>query len=702
MPQQETPERQRFGVRVPERAPAALAAAAVAARVCHTGQVTVRVGPDVSPAGVSVALTDGGQEAMGRLAAAIDACSRHDTIRLEVHCDSCREGAIGHPPCRLELPPVHEDGQPVVVHGCGETFTRWGPERIRTVVERLGTTPEAGLDHVVVAGEEERRMLLGLGRARVDRPAAPLHELIVRAAERHPSRVAVTDRGASLTYAELLAQAHALADRLRAEGVCRGDVVGVSAWRCLELPGVLLGVLLAGGAYLPLGPEVPTARTSAMVDTAGTRIVVCAEDAAQKVRQAAPDTTLLALTGQRLSGASSAGPVRGPAAGPLARPDDPAYVLFTSGSTGRPKGVVVPHGAIVNRLLWMQDHFRLDSSDVVLQKTPSDFDVSVWEFFWPLLAGARLAMAPPLAHLDPEEMAETVIREEVTVAHFVPCVLEQFLREPRAGDCIGLRRVVCSGEVLPPTLANRTASVLGVTVHNLYGPTEAAVDVTAWDCRAPEPGPAVPIGAPIDNVSAYVLAPTGEPVPFGAVGELHLAGVCLASGYAGAPDLTRERFVPDPVAAEAGGRMYRTGDLVRWSPSGRSADGRAVLDYRGRMDQQIKIHGVRIEAGEVEHVLDQHPKVHASAVVKIETEGGDRLVGCLVAAPDGPPGRAELRRHALTLLPPAMVPNRFAVLERFPMTHTGKIDRSRLRELARRGGAGTSGGSSSPALEPLR
>ncbi|MEU4486572.1 amino acid adenylation domain-containing protein [Streptomyces purpurascens] len=687
MTQHEVIEAQRVTVEAPDRASAALAAAVVAARVCHTGHVTVEVGSDTSGEGTSVPLADGGHQAVTRLAEAIGERCRRGTVRLDVHCDSCREGAADHRPCRLELPDSGKDGLPTVVHGCGGTFTRWAPERTRTLLERLVATPEAGLDHLVVAGAEERRMLLSLGGARVARPPSSLHDLIVRTAELHPSRVAVTAGDESLTYTELLVQARAFADRLRAEGVRRGDVIGVSTWRSVELPGVLLGILLAGGAYLPLSPEAPPARLRTMIETAGARIVVCAEEAAGKVRQAAPDVTSLTLSGVRLSGPPSAGPVPRAAGELRARSDDPAYVLFTSGSTGRPKGVVVPHGAIVNRLLWMQDHLRLDGSDIVLQKTPFDFDVSVWEFFWPLLVGARLAMAPPLAHLDPEEMAETLIREEVTVAHFVPCVLEQFLREPRAGECTRLRRVVCSGEVLPPALANRAASTLGAGVHNLYGPTEAAVDVTAWDCRTPEPGPAVPIGGPIDNVSAYVLTPNGEPAPFGAVGELHLAGACLASGYAGAPDLTRERFVPDPFATGPGARMYRTGDLVRWSTAVSSADGRAVLDYHGRMDQQIKIHGVRIEAGEVEHVLDQHPKVRASAVVKTEGPGGDRLVACLVVDPADPPGRAELRRHALDRLTPAMVPTRFTVLDRFPMTASGKIDRSRLRELGRQGGS---------------
>ncbi|MFI9174635.1 amino acid adenylation domain-containing protein [Streptomyces lincolnensis] len=694
--QQESGE-QRFTVRAPDRTSAALATALVAARVCHTGEATVRIGADASPShdGTSLALAEGGRDTITALARAVAEYSAYGTLHLDVHCDSCRDGSGDHRPGRLALPPGAQAGPHTVVHDCGGTFTRWGPERTRTVLERLATFPEDGLDRLVVAGAEERRMLLTLGGARVARPATPLHELIAQAADRHPSRVAVTADGESLTYGELLARAHGFADRLRAEGVRRGDVVGVSAWRSLDLPGVLLGVLLAQGAYLPLGTEAPPARLGTMIGTAGARVVVCAEDAADRIRQAAPDAVLLDLTGRRLPGPAAPEPSHRTAGGPAARPEDPAYVLFTSGSTGRPKGVVVPHAAIVNRLLWMQDHFRLDASDIILQKTPFDFDVSVWEFFWPLLAGARLAMAPPLAHLDPEEMAETVVREEITVAHFVPCVLEQFLREPRAADCSRLRRVVCSGEVLPPALADRAAAVLGATVHNLYGPTEAAVDVTSWDCRAPEPGPAVPIGPPIDNVDAHVLTPAGEPVPFGAVGELHLAGVCLASGYAGAPDLTRERFVPDPFTAGTGGRMYRTGDLVRWLPA-TSADGRAALDYRGRLDQQIKVHGVRIEAGEVEHVLDQHPKVRASAVVKIATPGGDRLIGCLLVEPGDPPGRAELRRHARASLTPAMIPSRFTVLDRFPMTTSGKIDRARLRELA------LEPGSETPTLEPLR
>ncbi|MEU9388291.1 amino acid adenylation domain-containing protein, partial [Streptomyces sp. NPDC048279] len=341
-------------------------------------------------------------------------------------------------------------------------------------------------------------------------------------------------------------------------------------------------------------------------------------------------------------------------------PRRPAYVIYTSGSTGRPKGVAVTHSGIVNRLLWMQDTYRLGADDRVLQKTPAGFDVSVWEFFWPLITGATLVLARPEDHQDPVHLAGLIERQRITTAHFVPSMLRAYLDEPAAAGRTALRQVMCSGEALPAPLAARFHQVLpGTRLHNLYGPTEASVDVTAHEVPA-DPA-AVPIGRPVWNTRTYVLDGALNPVPPGVSGELYLAGVQLARGYLGRPGLTAERFVADPFG-EPGERMYRTGDLARWSGSGE-------LEYLGRVDDQVKLRGFRIEPGEIEAVLAAHPGVaHATVVLRDE-----RLVAYVVPAGSGT-DPAGLRAHTARSLPDHMVPAAVVTLDALPLTPNGKLD----------------------------
>ncbi|MEU5085172.1 amino acid adenylation domain-containing protein, partial [Streptomyces eurythermus] len=346
----------------------------------------------------------------------------------------------------------------------------------------------------------------------------------------------------------------------------------------------------------------------------------------------------------------------------------PAYVIYTSGSTGRPKGVVVSHDAIVNRLAWMQGVYRLDGTDRVLQKTPFGFDVSVWEFFWPLLEGATLVVARPEGHKDPAYLARVIREERITTVHFVPSMLAAFLEEPSVVGCRSLRRVVCSGEALSEQTQNRFLELVGVPLYNLYGPTEAAVDVTYWECR-PGAG-AVPIGRPIWNTRLYVLDGEQRPVPVGVPGELYLAGVGLARGYLNRPGLTAERFLPDPFGSP-GSRMYRTGDLVRWR-----ADG--VVEYLGRTDDQVKIHGFRIELGEIDAVLARVAGVARSAVIVREDVPGERrLVGYVVAEPGAVCSPDAVREALAATLPEYMVPA-VVVVDDLPVTPNGKLDRKAL------------------------
>ncbi len=352
-------------------------------------------------------------------------------------------------------------------------------------------------------------------------------------------------------------------------------------------------------------------------------------------------------------------------------PDSLAYVIYTSGSTGQPKGAMNAHRGIVNRLLWMQRQYGLAADDVVLQKTPFSFDVSVWEFFWALIAGARLVVAKPEGHRDPAYLSELIEREGVTTLHFVPSMLQAFLDAWEPARCGSVRRVVCSGEALGTEVRDRFCERLPwAELHNLYGPTEAAVDVTFHACA---PGEAtVPIGRPVANTRIHVLDGQLGQAPVGIPGELYIGGVQVGRGYHGRPELTAERFVPDSLAAEVGARMYRTGDRARWLASGE-------VEYLGRLDAQVKVRGFRIEPGEVEAALRRHPSVADAAVVAREDgPGGRRLVGYVVASPGAQADAGELRAHLAARVPEYMVPAAFVPLEALPLTPSGKLDRRAL------------------------
>ncbi|MFJ6723105.1 amino acid adenylation domain-containing protein, partial [Streptomyces sp. NPDC091259] len=431
----------------------------------------------------------------------------------------------------------------------------------------------------------------------------------------------------------------------------------------------LLAVLKSGAAYLPVDPTLPADRVAYLLSDARPVLLITTEDVEPLLPtgpgpvRLRPDASADTDTDTDTDGGSVE------CAGRTPLPSHPAYVIYTSGSTGRPKAVVVEHAAIVNRLLWMQDRYGLGADDRVLQKTPFGFDVSVWEFFWPLLTGAVLVVAEPGGHKDPAYLAELIRREAVTTVHFVPSMLAVFAQEPGAGRCRSLRRVVCSGEALPEELKNRFLDVLDVPLHNLYGPTEAAVDVTHWDCRRADEGP-VPIGRPIWNTALYVLDPAGRPVPVGLPGELYLAGAGLARGYLRRPELTAERFPLDPFGP-AGSRMYRTGDIVR-----RRGDG--AVEYLGRTDDQVKIHGFRIELGEIETSLARLPGVGSAAVVVREDVPGERrLAGYVVPAAGAMLDAAGMRAELARSLPEYMVPL-LLVVDALPVTPNGKLDRKAL------------------------
>jgi amino acid adenylation domain-containing protein len=463
---------------------------------------------------------------------------------------------------------------------------------------------------------------------------------------------------------------------LIARGVGPESLVAVVMERSADLVVALLAVVKAGGAYLPVDPGYPADRISYLLTDAAPVLALTDQASAPKVPGAGlPALPVLVLDNPALD-AEHAGldgtdmtDTERPAA---LLPQHPANVIYTSGSTGRPKGVAVPHAGAVNRLAWMQGEYGLGPGDRVLQKTPFGFDVSVWEFFWPLTQGAVLVVARPGGHRDPRYLAEVIVREQITVTHFVPSILREFLREPAAGACTGLRTVFCSGEALSPELRDKFAGLLDVPLHNLYGPTEASVDVTAWPCRAGTDSATVPIGRPMWNTRVYVLDERLRPVPVGVAGELYLAGAQLARGYLGRSALTAERFVACPFGSTTGKRMYRTGDIARWNHDG-------WLEYLGRTDEQVKIRGFRIEPAEIETVLATHEGVGQVAVVAREDTPGDRrLVAYIVPAGDAGVDAAGLRTHVAGALPGYMVPSAVVVLEELPLTVNGKLDRRAL------------------------
>jgi len=489
-----------------------------------------------------------------------------------------------------------------------------------------------------------------------------LHQFFEEQALSYPERIALRFEGDSLSYGELNQRANRLARYLRRLGTGPEVVVVVSLERSPLMVVSLLAVLKAGGAYLPFDPGYPKERLCYLVEDSGARIVIglCElPGVAPRVRQLNPE-----LEQEEIDRESSENP------DVQTGPDQAAYVIYTSGSTGTPKGVVNLHRAISNRLIWMQDTYQLTYEDAVLQKTPFSFDVSVWEFFWPLMYGACLVLARPEGHKNREYLIDLIIAEGITTLHFVPSMLQIFLEDPRVGSCRSVKRVICSGEVLPAELQERFFARLNAELHNLYGPTEAAVDVTYWRCLKDPSATCVPIGRPIANVSTFILDRRLHPAPIGVPGELHLGGVALARGYLNRPELTAEKFLPNPFGKD-GERMYRTGDLARFRPDG-------VIEYLGRLDSQVKLRGFRIELGEIESSLSAHPDVAQAVVLLRSDEGDPRLVAYLTAAAGEAPSMDDLRASLRRSLPDYMIPSAFVVLDSFPLNRNGKLDRKAL------------------------
>ncbi len=489
-----------------------------------------------------------------------------------------------------------------------------------------------------------------------------LVELMLRQVRNSPDAEALRFNGKSLTYAQFEQESRKLAQKLKAYGVKKGDVVAIALPRSFELLISVFAIQRLGAAYLPLDPDHPADRISVIIDSAQPACILTF----QSLKQSFPeDRSLIVLDHESFHSMEEVALTPSDEPGP----DDAAYIIYTSGSTGVPKGVVIEHHSIVNRLEWMRTFYNFQPDDRILQKTPVTFDVSVWELFLPFLTGCSLVIAPPEAHKDPAWLARIIREEKVTTTHFVPSMLGIFLADP-ASQGLRMRRVFASGEELTATIRDRFHQVMKSELHNLYGPTEAAVDVTYWPASSIDESSPVPIGFPVWNTSMHILDEYLRPVPPSVNGDLYIGGVQLAREYLGRPDLTAERFIPNPFGA---GRIYKTGDVAWYRRDG-------AIVYSGRSDFQIKIRGLRVELGEIEAAILSFGSFEGVAVIAREDRPGDqRIVAYLV--PDqnaGPPDLVQLRSHVSTRVTDYMIPSAFIVMDEFPLNSSGKLDRKSL------------------------
>jgi len=618
-------------------------------------------------------------------------------VRLNVGGLRAEPYRIEQRSCQADLEMVlEEDGGSIygMLRGNAELFDEATIRRLvghfQTLLAGAAADPDRRLSELpLLTPAEERQVLHEWNDTRTDYPRDRcLHQLFEEQVEKNPGAVAVSFGEETLTYAELDRRANRLAHRLHRLGVGPNTLAALCLERCPEMVVAILAVLKAGGAYVPLDPASPAERLRAIL--ADTRAPVLLTQRHLADRLSALETETICLDDSDESGRlaprvesalaervppphDSDGSARPPVSG--VQPHDLAYVIYTSGSTGRPKGVMVEHRAIGNTIWWHRQVLTVRPDDRLLLVVPYFFDASICLIFPALAAGARLILAEPGEERDPSRLVQRVERDGVTILPVLPRVLQLMLEGPLREAGRKLRWVCCGGEVMPPELPGRVFDVLDVELYNLYGPTEAAVDATYWTCRRGDNRPIVPIGRPIANVQVYVLDQHRQPLPVGVPGELYVGGVGLARGYLNDPQLTAERFIPDPFSDVPGARLYRTGDRCRWLPDG-------AVGFLGRLDQQVKVRGYRIEVGEIEAVLQSHPGVHEAAVtVHSDGAGGERLVAYVSVLPEESSSTADaeqLRRHLQERLPEYMVPSAFVLMPELPHTPSGKLDRAAL------------------------
>jgi amino acid adenylation domain-containing protein len=547
---------------------------------------------------------------------------------------------------------------------------------LKRVLQQMAVGPDLRVSQVDLLADEERDLLLEVwNRTEADYPShLCVHQLFEAQVQQAPEAMALLHEDQQLTYGELNARANRLAHHLVSLGVGPDDLVAISVERSLEMVVGLLAVLKAGGAYVPLDPAYPAERLAFMVQDSAPKLVLthgaarAAVDGALAGLPHAPAVIDLDLD----AGIWAEQPAADPDPKVLGlTPTNLAYVIYTSGSTGTPKGVMVEHDQLVVTMTAMQNICPVGNSDILLQRTAFSFDVCVQEMFWPLLQGATVVIADATVNLDPAALVDVIVGQRITLLHSISSALDLLLDAKRMADCTSLRHIFCGGDPLSASSARRSHELLpAAQLYNLYGPTEASIDVTAWACPATYGGTIIPMGRPIANARIYILNDHCQPVPLGVVGEIYIGGPGVARGYLNRPDLTAERFIASPFVA--GDRLYRTGDLARYLPDGN-------IVFAGRNDFQVKIRGLRIDPGEIEARILEHPDVVQAVVVARQTASGDkRLVAYYLAEENV---SAEILRNRLAwTLPDQMVPAAYVRLTHLPLTPNGKLDRKALPE----------------------
>ena len=549
----------------------------------------------------------------------------------------------------------------------------FGPRRIENMaahfkqwLQAIITYPHIPLQELeYLSGEEEQVLLNGFNDThRVYTPGLTLKHLLELQAKRTPDAVALVFKEERLTYAALDRAANQLARLLMQKGVTAETLVPVCLERSMEMVIAIIAILKAGAAYVPVDPLYPEERIRYILQDTGAKLVIT--DGAVPFMENIAGVEILNLIAEWSEVQSM--PAENIDTGP--EPRNLAYVIYTSGSTGRPKGVMIEHAAIVNRICWMQEYFRLQEGDRVLQKTTFCFDVSVWEFLWPLCTGARLVVAVPDGHRDNRYLKEVIEREAITTIHFVPSMLDVFLTDLESNGCSSLKRVICSGEALKSNHINSFREKLShAGLYNLYGPTEAAIDVSCWHAPGHTPfSDLVPIGKPVANTALYVLDNKNKPQPLGAKGRLFIGGIQLARGYLNNRELTEKKFIEHPEL----GRLYDTGDLARWLWDGN-------LLFLGRNDDQVKIRAYRIELEEVTAAVIKYKGIKDGVVVACQVNGDNILAAYVIWA--GQPDEEGVRMYLHSCLPLYMHPAVYVGLNDLPLTASGKIDKKRLPPL---------------------
>ncbi len=554
-----------------------------------------------------------------------------------------------------------------------DTVTRMA-EHFQVLLEWIVKNPEQTLMQFSLLTETDQQQLLAWNQTETNyREDQTIVDLFEAQVEKTPDNVAVVFENHELSYRELNRKSNQLAHYLLSLKCCKNNgilhtdncLVGICIERSMEMVIGLLAILKAGRAYVPLDPDYPLSRLQFMLEDSSVPVLLSQSPLMERFPVSRAHVVCLDTEWEQIACYSGENPER------QSGPEELAYVIYTSGSTGIPKGAMNLHKGICNRLLWMQDAYKLTVADTVLQKTPFSFDVSVWEFWWPLFVGARLTIAKPGGHKESDYLIKLIEQEQITTIHFVPSMLQVFLQEPAVQDCHSLKRVICSGEALPVELEVRFLTRLpAVELHNLYGPTEAAVDVTYWACQRDNPLNCVPIGVPIANTQIYILDVHHNSAPPGIPGELCIAGKGLARGYLNRPELTAGKFIEIEMFGKRQ-RIYRTGDLARWLPDGN-------LEFLRRLDNQVKLRGFRIELSEIEVTLSQNEAVKEAVVALYNKEDNSSLAAYVTLTMSIDDVSGVLRTWLKARLPEYMLPASFTVLEKIPLTPNGKIDRKAL------------------------